>query len=425
MYELLYSEKDFISPQYFKNEISKINQLFKKNKAADVTDLFRNLIDSFLTELSIYNEEKSESIEHNPFDKKVVLKEIKKEIENNIISKYLNVYNLTTYLCPSQSHKYEYNYESDSSITFFLENIILNKKDKNSDITLKECFEYIKREKKNNHFFCSQCNKTVIGKSFDEIVFPPKILVIILNRGKGKKVTNKVKIESYLDFYDFIDEKKNKKNFYYKLIGSCNHYGDSSPNGHYTATCLYEDVYYYFNDSKIQKLNSFKYLGEPYILFYRREYLKCSKHNNDSLEIKTEMNYNIYEEESSNSSELDKYRVILYQVLTKLKNNKSNEYMIFEEKDIFKLKIIKKGIKPLIMDFSNPPKYDLLSIIRLEDLGENLNDNIDLNKVQKITINLAEETQEYIYNKITIFLDRIFENMHIYRGKCCKCCIIF
>ena len=78
------------------------------------------------------------------------------------------------------------------------------------------------------------------------------------------------------------------------------------------------------------------------------------------------MNYNIYEEESSNSSELDKYRVILYQVLTKLKNNKSNEYMIFEEKDIFKLKIIKKGIKPLIMDFSNPPKYDLLSIIRLE-----------------------------------------------------------
>ena len=49
MYELLYSGKDFIIPQYFKNAISKINKLFKKDKPADVSDLFRNLIDSFLT----------------------------------------------------------------------------------------------------------------------------------------------------------------------------------------------------------------------------------------------------------------------------------------------------------------------------------------------------------------------------------------
>ena len=242
MYDLLYTNKDYIIPHYFKSEISKINKLFKKNKPADVTDLFRNLIDSFLTELSIDNEERTESVSYAPFDKKAILNEIKKEIKNNFFS-ILKVYNLTKYFCPSNNHKnkYEYNYESDSNITFFLENIIQYKKDKNSAITLRECFEYLQREKKNNQFYCSQCKNTVNGKSYEKIVFPPEILVIILNRGKGKKVKNEVKIETLLDFSDFIDEKENKKDIYYKLIGCCNHYGDSSPTGHYTATCFYED----------------------------------------------------------------------------------------------------------------------------------------------------------------------------------------
>ena len=423
MSELLYSDKDFIIPQYFKNAISKINKLFKKDKPADVSDLFRNLIDSFLTEFSLDNEEETESVSYVSFDKKAVLKEIKKEIKNNLISKYLKVYNLTTYSCPNNhKNKYEYNYESDSNITIFLDNIMQYKKEKNSEITLRECFEYLQKEKNNNQFYCSQCNNTVMGKSFERIVFPPEILAIILNRGKGKKVRNEVKIETIFDFSDFVDKKQNKKDVYYKLIGSCNHYGDSSATGHYTATCFYEDSYYFFNDSYVQQLKSFQYLGEPIILFYRRKYLKDNNYNNDSLEIKHEINYNIFDK-IKNSSEKDKYRGILTEVFTKFKLNKSNEYKIIKQKDIFKWKITKKKNNPIIMDFSNPPKYDLLSITRIEDLGENIDDKIDLNKVLNITINLKDEQPDEIYENISIFIDRIFTNNQIIKKRC-NCIII-
>ena len=171
---------------------------------------------------------------------------------------------------PIYNHKTKiYSYEFDSNITFFLDNIAKNKKDKWSEISLNECFEYLHKQKKDNEFFCIYCNRIVKGNLFVKIVYPPEILVIILNRGKGKKVTNKVRIDTFLDISNFVDKEESGDNIYYQLIGSCN-YSDISLPIQYTATCLYENTYYFFNDSQFQELDHFQYAGEPYILFYRR-----------------------------------------------------------------------------------------------------------------------------------------------------------
>ena len=420
MYDLLYLDADYITPNDFKNEISKINKLFVSNKAADATDLFRNLIDSFLTQSSTGDEEEYLN-EISPNNKKSLLKAIEKEKSSNIFYKYINVYTLTSYLCPFHKNEFEfeYSYESDSNITFFLDNIIKYKKDKNSEITLKECFEYIQREKKNNHFFCSKCKKTVVGKSFETIVSPPEILIIILNRGKGKKVTNEVIIDTILNISDFIDIEENSDDIYYKLIGSCNHSGDSSPTGHYTATCLYEESYYHFNDSNFIKLKSFKYLGEPYILFYRliniNDHYKLSEIKNEIIP------YNCNNIEV-NPLEKNNYGQILSDVFSQIiRNNDHFKINLVEKNNLFKYKIIKGKSKPLIMDFSVPPKYNLLSITYIDTSDNSLGNYIDGNGIRNINIDLNNTNKKNIYDAIVFFLNKAFEEYIVVDSKCPMC----
>ena len=142
-------------------------------------------------------------------------KEIKKQMKRNIIYKYINIYNLITYECPYKNHENNiYNIEFDSNITFHLENILQNRIAKKSEITLEECFKFVQKRRINNKFYCSKCKKIVNGTSFEKILFPPEILIIILNRGKGKKVKNKVKINRILYISDFIHHSYKKKMIY-------------------------------------------------------------------------------------------------------------------------------------------------------------------------------------------------------------------
>ena len=152
MKDLLYSKEKYIIPDKFKKYISKKNILFKDNKAADATDLFRYLIESFLDEIESIsdnsedeNEKGNTSGEGISIYKKTLFNEIKKEIKNNYIYSILNVYNIVTYYCPFHKKNEDnitYSIESDSNITFYLENIMENRKRNiNSPITIKECFE--------------------------------------------------------------------------------------------------------------------------------------------------------------------------------------------------------------------------------------------------------------------------------------------
>ena len=86
MDELKNGEKDYANPKKLKKLLGESNSLFSGAKAADVKDLFFNLIDAFLTELNKDNHRsnaESYSSKINSFDKKKIFEETSKEIEQN------------------------------------------------------------------------------------------------------------------------------------------------------------------------------------------------------------------------------------------------------------------------------------------------------------------------------------------------------
>ena len=450
MKDLLYSNEKNITPTEFKEFISKKNNLFNNNKAADSTDLFRNIIDSFLDEiepLSLKSHGENGEGEtpgretpegetpegetpegetpegENIISKRTLFKEIQKEINNNYIYSLINLYNIVTYYCPFHKENEDnitYSIESDSNITFYLANIMKNrKKNINSPITLKECFEHIQQEKKNNEFYCSKCEKIVKGNSQEKIFYPPEILIIILNRGNGKTFKGNVLIDTILDLSTFIDKdgkelnKLYDKDTYYKIIGSCNHSESSSSAGHYTASCYNEEKnsFYYYNDTSVKKLDKYKYIGEPYILFYKRT--KITNYN------PTIDNAIIFNPEYQNIKPILNTLFNVFEML-KDKNNNNKNYSIDIIRDNYFIWEIKfEGKIPLIMNFSvDLPNYHLSSLTKLEGINQTLDKYLDID----IDIDL-KENERIIYEKILQFLEYVNKNKNLLPNK--KDCIIF
>ena len=146
-------------------------------------------------------------------------------------------------------------------------------------------FNYYLRKQKNSSFYCNQCKLTHIGEAYDRIYRPPKILIIILDRGHGKTFKGKVEIKKNLDLQSFIVEEnyEYKYSTKYELICVSSHRGSSSSNGHYTASCKTDNnKYYYFSDTYAKEINEEQLIrDEPYLLFYLR-----NENNMDSTNTK-------------------------------------------------------------------------------------------------------------------------------------------
>ena len=252
------------------------NILFSEKKAADAKDLFFHIIDCLLTELNSDNTTNLD--EHEPekdiskLDENDLFKEHEKDIDRNIINKLFLGYYETLYYCPKDNTNITYSFQTESFILFELEKI--KKCTGEKDISIELCFNYYSRIHKNSSFFCNKCSKIEENISKDRIYRPPEILVIILDRGHGKTFVGKVLYDKYLDLKNIIYEKDYDYNTLYQLICISSHFGESSSNGHYTATCLTgnDNNYFCFNDKKVEKIDEKELLEdeEPYILFYKR-----------------------------------------------------------------------------------------------------------------------------------------------------------
>ena len=134
------------------------------------------------------------------------------------------------------------------------------------------CFDYYFKKITESSFYCNKCKKTHKGKSYENIYRPPKILVLILDRGHEKNFEGEVGIQTNLDLGDYIKEKENEYSYLYKLICISTHEGKSSSSGHYTARCLTDNnKYYYFSDTYVEEINEDElYEDEPYLLFYQQ-----------------------------------------------------------------------------------------------------------------------------------------------------------
>ena len=58
----------------------------------------------------------------------------------------------------------------------------------------------------------------------------------------------------------------------YNLVGVIDYFGNRE-NGHYTASCIKNNIWYYISDTYVEKLNNFNEVKSEnaYILFYSRD----------------------------------------------------------------------------------------------------------------------------------------------------------
>ena len=278
MYRLKYENANYTDAKEFKKIMGDKNNLFKGCKAADVKDLFINLIDAFMNELS--KDDNNESIYNEPnyTDKIEMFQEAEREVDENIIiNKLFLGYYESDYQCPVKESIHIYSFQEQTFLLFEL--LLISKYYDTKYLTLKKCFEYyFSREDKISTFYCSKCNKTHKNKCIEKIYRLPEILIIALDRGFGKAFQGKVEFKTELNLNEDLnncidrDNKENRKNIFYKLICISTHSGSSSACGHYTACCLTDNgSYYYFSDTYVHEIKEKRlYDDEPYLLFYQK-----------------------------------------------------------------------------------------------------------------------------------------------------------
>ncbi|KAI1303584.1 Ubiquitin carboxyl-terminal hydrolase 2 [Halotydeus destructor] len=117
----------------------------------------------------------------------------------------------------------------------------------------------------NERIKCEKCNQ-IPSRSTKKLSIerPPSLLILHLKRftNDGYKLsTPRLTVNQRL----FIKSKS------YSLMAAVNHHGKSSRAGHYTATCLHNNVWYEFNDDTVtvkKNFNPKQDLDDCYILFY-------------------------------------------------------------------------------------------------------------------------------------------------------------
>ena len=151
-------------------------------------------------------------------------------------------------------------------------NINNNQKQEQKKLTLEECFKHNNKKEDltgENQIYCNQCQCNTNGQMIDEIHMAPKVLILIINRGKGNVFKCDLDFPKLLDLSKFISNESSPK--FYDLIGVISHLGESSMEGHFIAYCKhFDDNWYIFNDSIVRQVNENAMLtGTPYILFYQ------------------------------------------------------------------------------------------------------------------------------------------------------------
>ena len=147
----------------------------------------------------------------------------------------------------------------------------------NNVVDIFDCFEFDRRVtlmSGDNSMFCNNCQTSTACSVFTNFVFGPNILIIILNRGKGKEFDVKLNFGEDLNLDNYIEKKETGVN--YKLIGVITHLGESGMGGHFIAFCKdpISLKWYKFNDAFVSPVEDFKKevidFGMNYLLFYQK-----------------------------------------------------------------------------------------------------------------------------------------------------------
>ena len=274
LYELFHTNELSIKPELFKEIIGKLNPLFEGNKAADAKDLIFFIIETLHKELittpktSNFNEIDFLKQEENSRDEQKMLNDFLNEFNANS-TKVSNIFygiNRSMMKC-NGCGIIKYSFQTFNLIIFPLKKVKEFKIRKlgrynNLQLNLYDAFECESQEEQlegDNMIYCNTCRKLQPGINKNDIYGLPKILIIILNRGRNNNDFNEeFKFDEYLDFTDkkiCINENSYKK---YYLSGIITHFGESGSSGHFIAYCrnsVDDSFFKCYNDAFVSKVS--------------------------------------------------------------------------------------------------------------------------------------------------------------------------
>ena len=300
LFKLLFNNenKKYIDPTDFKSIIGDLNPLFQGMQAADSKDLLFFIIERLHNELNISSNNNSNSmpdynlLEQEERNEEKMLANFKQDFScsnNSIISN--NFYGImrSIMICKECNIK-KYSFQTFNMQIFILKKL---KEDKIADLgvyydnklNLMDAFFYAEKEELlegENMIYCNNCHKLTIGTNKQDFYSLPRILIIVLNRGKNNSDFNEqFDIPEKIDFTGqniILDKTSNMK---YHLISVIKHLGESGSSGHFIAYVREgkSDAFYCYNDAIVSKVKVEDALKQnismrdnekitPYILFY-------------------------------------------------------------------------------------------------------------------------------------------------------------
>ena len=226
-------------------------------------------------------------------------------IMNNMMNNNMNMnmnYNMNYFMNTNMNNNFNFNMNNNmnynnnnimNSINNNNMNILMNsnqnymqnmqklQKLNNNIVNIFDCFNYNKKIDKftgNNAMFCNYCGQVNESYYCTTLLTLPKVLIILLNRGKGIEFKIKLEFTEILDLDQFVEIKQSsdqQNTNKYKLIGVITHLGNSGEDGHFIAHCFspIDKEWYTYNDAIVTKITDFKKIidfGMPYLLFYHK-----------------------------------------------------------------------------------------------------------------------------------------------------------
>ena len=192
---------------------------------------------------------------------------------NNI---YMNMYNNNINY---NNNNINYNINNvNNNINNNIDNNNISENNINNEVNIYDCFEYDKKiniMNGDNSMYCNSCKANTEALMYTNLVSGPRILILLLNRGKGKEFDVKIKFYEEINLYKYIDKKET--GYKYKLLGVITHIGESSMSGHFIAYCrdFINNKWYKYNDAIVTEVEDFQNevinFGMPYLLFYQKE----------------------------------------------------------------------------------------------------------------------------------------------------------
>ena len=307
---------NYYSPYEFKDVISAKNPLFEGINANDSKDLINFLLEDMNKELSQLNLTQKENNNQNNIANSDQTNMIQTfldfknsfiESNNSIISRNFFFVIQTDTIC-EYCKILKYNFQVLFLLEFPLELIYNNNISKNIPsinsrgrkfVNLISCFEhYLQRINfiGENQLYCNNCQGLKNAYGWNKFFSLPPILVIILNRGKGKTFDCDVDFPDEMDLQNYVI--RPDSNTKYKLKGVISHLGESSMSGHFIAYCRHriDNQWYCYNDATVTLVSDQKkgyIVGTPYILFYeftdgKKNALYEKNINIDSVKMRNE-----------------------------------------------------------------------------------------------------------------------------------------